>query len=35
MVKGADMAKPLKTGTVEVNGARLYYELRGSGPALF
>ena len=28
------MAKPLRTGTVEVNGAKLYYELRGSGPTL-
>ncbi len=29
------MAKQVQTGTVEVNGAMLYYELRGSGPALF
>jgi pimeloyl-ACP methyl ester carboxylesterase len=28
------MTKPLRTGTVEVNGAKLYYELRGSGPTL-
>jgi pimeloyl-ACP methyl ester carboxylesterase len=28
------MAKPSETGTIEVNGAKLYYEARGSGPAL-
>jgi len=28
------MAKPSKAGTVEVNGARLYYESSGSGPTL-
>jgi len=28
------MAKPVKTGTIEANGTRLYYELRGEGPSL-
>jgi pimeloyl-ACP methyl ester carboxylesterase len=28
------MTKPLKTGAVEVNGATLYHEFRGSGPTL-
>ena len=29
------MAKRAKTGTVDVNGTKLYYELRGTGPSLF
>lgn len=29
------MAKNVKTGTVDVNGTKLYYELRGKGPSLF
>jgi pimeloyl-ACP methyl ester carboxylesterase len=28
------MTKPVQTGTVEANGTRLYYELRGTGPSL-
>jgi pimeloyl-ACP methyl ester carboxylesterase len=28
------MTKRVKTGTVEANGTKLYYELRGSGPSL-
>ena len=28
------MTKRVKTGTVDANGTKLYYELRGSGPAL-
>ena len=28
------MAKPMEAGTVDVNGAKLYYELRGTGPSL-
>ena len=28
------MAKPTEAGTVDVNGAKLYYELRGTGPSL-
>jgi pimeloyl-ACP methyl ester carboxylesterase len=27
------MARPVQTGTVEVNGTQLYYELRGTGPS--
>jgi pimeloyl-ACP methyl ester carboxylesterase len=27
------MAKPVKTGTVDINGAKLHYELRGAGPS--
>lgn len=27
------MAKPVKTGTVDVNGTKLHYELRGTGPS--
>ena len=29
------MTSGVKDGTVDVNGTKLYYELRGSGPALF
>jgi len=28
------MTKRVKTGTVEANGTKLYYELRGRGPSL-
>ena len=28
------MTKRVKTGTVDANGTKLYYELRGSGPSL-
>ena len=33
--KGSEMAQEARTGTAEVNGTRLYYEIRGSGPTLF
>jgi pimeloyl-ACP methyl ester carboxylesterase len=28
------MAEPMRSGTVEANGAELYYEIRGAGPVL-
>ena len=29
------MTNDAKTGTVDINGTKLYYELRGRGPSLF